>query len=549
MKIFHEAGLVRKFAVSTFVAAVVILLVQSLWLNPVPEGHLPGNLAAIVALSAVLTGIVLLVFRQIVMARIVRLANFAHRIGQGDFDARLQDSSPDEVGQLSRILNAMANNLAVARSNLERKIEAQREVDQFKDNFLAMVSHELRTPLTAVIGFSDAILEGYTGAITEDQRRLLKKILENGENLKQMLDNILDYEKIQSGRAEAVPWMASLEEIIDYSLSLAMFQAEQKDVKIVRTIPFKLPPVRVDVMQVQSVITNLLTNAVKFTHSGGKIEILGHVLPVIGGGPSLIEILVSDTGIGIPREERNKIFFRFYRVPQAGTREYPGAGLGLALARELALAHGGWLQVRDREGWATTFSFGIPADGGLSPDLIRVQRTSIHLPTMINGIIHMLEQEQGRDLGIAFPLPAYGTPDQCLADRAYLRAILINIIQNSLRYRRKDSLIRVSLVPGKEAVEIVIDNQGPAFSQSELDRVFDESGDAPVPDRQPRFMSLRSARKILSALDGWLKIENIKETGRAEGEGAVRFTIHLPRPQTAERRGADVQEEDSRHRG
>jgi signal transduction histidine kinase len=243
------------------------------------------------------------------------------------------------------------------------------------------------------------------------------------------------------------------------------------------------------------------------------------------------------------------VFFRFYQVDRGGRKDFPGAGLGLSLARELALAHGGWLQVREREGWSSTFSFGIPVDSEQTVSALQMQRSTIHLPTIINGIIHMLEQEQGHDLGITFPLPSYGAPDHCIGDRAFLRAILINIIQNCIKYRSKGTTIKIRLQPWENEMQILIENQGKTFAADELSRIFNDQGPAQGgrPDHGPRFMSLQSARKILLALDGSFEIENITDTGNTAGTGAVRFTIGLPQPQSVRKGEIDVQEKDSRY--
>ena len=130
----------------------------------------------VVAIGVTILLSVLLVFflRRIVTKRILDLAKLAHRVSQGDLRARVKIDSPDEIGQLGRILNLMAEKLDKARSNLEKELEVQKEVDRLKDNFLAMVGHELRTPLTAVVGLSDAMLEGYAGGIKPPQRRSMQ---------------------------------------------------------------------------------------------------------------------------------------------------------------------------------------------------------------------------------------------------------------------------------------------------------------------------------------------------------------------------------------
>jgi signal transduction histidine kinase len=490
------------------------------------------GVAGILLLTAILSALVYLFLKRSLTSRILRLSDFAHRISQGDFRSRVEVGPEDEIGRLEKIFNAMADNLARARSNLEQKLESQKEIDQFKDNFLAMVSHELRTPLTAVVGFSDAILEGHTGPITEPQRRVIKSILEKGEHLQRLINNILDLEKIQSGKLKANPWTVPLEEIIDHSLSMTEIQAHKKGIVLSKVVRDKLPPVRVDVLQIQSVVTNLLSNAVKFTPPNGRVEVAAGLREANGTSDAALEVWVSDTGIGIPEEEREKVFFRFYQVQGQVNREYSGTGLGLALARELAVAHGGWLEIKDRPGWSTTFSFGLPVETDAPTRGIHLEKSVMNLPMMINGIIHLLKQEMGRDPGITFPLPVHGAPEHCVGDRGYLRGILINIIQNTIKYRDEGSTVAVDLSAENGLLTVGIENRGPAFSSGEFERVYREDGRAEggKETEAPRFLSLRTAREILEALGGSLEIRNVTEEREGVRKTGVRFSLSLPLP-------------------
>ena len=259
MKWLHPSSLSRKTTALIACVTLAILGIGLFVLSYFGRGGSTGafeagEIAVVLLLTFVLSSVIYIILRRSVTDRILRLSKFAHRISQGDFRSRVPVDSPDEIGRLGKILNAMADNLWRARSNLEKKLEAQKEIDQFKDNFLAMISHELRTPLTAVVGFSDAILQGYTGKVAPAQRKLIQSIHEKGEHLQRLINNILDLEKIQSGKMKANPWTVPLEEIVDHSLSMMEIQAQKKQIELIKVIHNKLPPVRVDVLQPMSIL-------------------------------------------------------------------------------------------------------------------------------------------------------------------------------------------------------------------------------------------------------------------------------------------------------
>ncbi|HLG23118.1 MAG TPA: sensor histidine kinase, partial [Candidatus Manganitrophaceae bacterium] len=276
----------------------------------------------------------------------------------------------------------------------------------------------------------------------------------------------------------------------------------------------------------------LLDNAVKFTPEGGKVELFAQISQGRESKNPSIEIFVSDTGIGIPPEEQEKIFDHFYQAQGGADRSFPGTGLGLALAREFALSHRGWLKVKERPGWSTTFSFGLPLEGDHRPGGIDLQKTPVHLPTMIRGIIQLFEQEERENPEISISFPPEEAMGEVIADRAYLRGILINILQNSLRYRDKGTAVQVRLAPADRATLIVIDNQGPPFSSEELKKIYDhrEGKERTLITPGARILSLRIAREILLEHGGALEIENLAITEHGAPKTGVRFTIRLPIP-------------------
>jgi signal transduction histidine kinase len=471
--------------------------------------------------------------RRIVTQRILTLAQMARRISQGDLRSRIQPDSSDEIGQLGRILNLMAGKLETARSHLEKRLEVQKEIDRLKDNFLAMVGHELRTPLTAVVGLSNAMLEGYTGNLNPKQKQFLQQIQDKGEHLALLINNILDLEKIQSGEIKLSLEKESLETLIDHSFSMVQIQAHKKGVRLQNHFHLELASMEVDKVKIQSIITNLLDNAIKFTPAGGAIQLSAQC---VGDGlePDYVEILVSDTGIGIPSEEQEKIFDRFYQVQQGPSREVSGVGLGLALARSFAMFHGGWLKHKVLPGWSTTFSLGLPLKAVLDSGRIPIQKSRFQLPALLNGIIRLLEEEHGKDLGVKVTWPARREAEEIEADHEYLRNILIHVLQNAIRYRNSGTVVTIRIGTVHDELHIVIQNVGPPFQAEALKKLADASRDGAIrlKPQYPSF-SLQTAMAVLQAHGGEMEIENYTETEGATEKSGVRVTIRIPHRLTA----------------
>ncbi|RMG19451.1 MAG: histidine kinase [Deltaproteobacteria bacterium] len=262
---------------------------------------------------------------------------------------------------------------------LEESVDKLKELDRLKSNFLATVSHELRTPLTSVIGYSEMLLEGLAGDLSDEQRSYVRTIMEKGENLLQMISSILDISKIESGKVTLNPTELDLSEVAEAAISTVVPQANKKKLRIEREIAPELPRVPGDKDKVRQCLVNLLSNAVKFTPEGRTITVIVDRYT----GPrryqpkddadkafSLFEprenhfvrIAVRDEGIGIPRDKLQKVFDTFYQVDNSSTREYGGTGLGLAIVKSYIEAHGGEVWVDSELGKGSTFALVLPLE-------------------------------------------------------------------------------------------------------------------------------------------------------------------------------------------
>jgi GAF domain-containing protein len=251
--------------------------------------------------------------------------------------------------------------LAIQNARLFREIEdksRQLEVaSQHKSEFLANMSHELRTPLNAIIGFSEVLGERMFGELNEKQEEYLKDIYASGQHLLSLINDILDLSKIEAGRMELELTDFNLPATLDNALTLVRERAGRRGIALGLTVDERLEQIRADERKIRQVVLNLLSNAIKFTPEGGRIEV--RAVPVDG----MVEIAVSDTGVGIAPEDQEAIFEEFKQVGTAA-KKVEGTGLGLALSQKFVELHGGRIWVTSALGAGSTFTFTIPARRG-----------------------------------------------------------------------------------------------------------------------------------------------------------------------------------------
>ena len=229
-----------------------------------------------------------------------------------------------------------------------------------KDQFLSNISHELRTPLNSIIGFTDLLLTEDLGApLSVQQRDFLDTVGRNGRQLLQLINELLDLQRIAAGRMELKPEPVQLAGMLTEAANSVQAQTQKHRHTLVVTPPPAELRVQADPGRVRQVLLNLLSNAIKFTPDGGRITVVA--APVNGGGAiSEVRIAVSDTGIGIAAEDQPKLFKEFSQLDASASRKYEGTGLGLALSRQLVELHGGTMGVESEMGKGSTFWFTLP---------------------------------------------------------------------------------------------------------------------------------------------------------------------------------------------
>jgi signal transduction histidine kinase len=246
-----------------------------------------------------------------------------------------------------------------------------RELDRLKSNFLGVISHELRTPLTSIIGYSEMLLEGIAGILAGDQRKFVETIHEKGEQLLQLIMSLLDLSKLESGTMSMRKGAVDLATLLSEVASTIEPKARRKAIAIECTVEPELPRLQGDSERLRQVFVNLADNAVKFSPSGEVVRLLARWAPLdaeaakegfslLAPSRRMIEVQVVDSGIGIPEQERERVFDPFYQVDSSSTREHEGTGLGLSIARRLVEAHGGRVTVLSNEPKGTILSVVVP---------------------------------------------------------------------------------------------------------------------------------------------------------------------------------------------
>jgi two-component system, NarL family, sensor histidine kinase BarA len=254
-------------------------------------------------------------------------------------------------------------------ARLSRAVARLEELDRLKSNFLATMSHELRTPLTSVIGYAEMMSEGLAGPISHDQKEYLTTILGKADQLLGLITAVLDVSTLESGQLALERSALSLGDLVASELATFAPQAGRRGIAIqLDACPDTV--VVGDRRKIRQVVSSLVSNAVKFTPDRGKVGIAVRRGPLAGHEPGpgyaaddspAIQLVVSDSGIGISRDQIAKIFEPFFQVDSSSTRAFGGTGLGLTLAKAYVEAHGGRIWVDTSPGQGSTFTATFPA--------------------------------------------------------------------------------------------------------------------------------------------------------------------------------------------
>ncbi len=242
--------------------------------------------------------------------------------------------------------------VAVGVLLLLRDVTRLKEVDMLKSQFVMTASHELRTPIASALMSVDLLVENAMDRLTEKESQLLKATQEDMHRLRALVNDLLELSKIESGKIEMVFEETSLQQLVEKSVILLKRLADELKIDLSYDIPESIPPIKMDPNKVAWVLTNLVSNAFRYTDPGGFIKIFAEHFG------AQVHLSVQDNGTGIPYEYQSRIFDKFVQVKS--TRENGGSGLGLAICKEIVRAHGGTIWVDSVPGEGSTFTFTLP---------------------------------------------------------------------------------------------------------------------------------------------------------------------------------------------
>jgi signal transduction histidine kinase len=312
---------------------------------------------AFASLSLGLTLVLVLLYAAFLARSVVRpvrsAARAAGEVAGGELSTRLPAEGPGEVGALADAFNTMAASLEHSRNELEEQYRRLQESEQLKTELVSNVSHELRTPLASILGFAEVMLRREIPE--ENRRRYLELIRAEAARLAELLNDLLDLQRAEEGRIELAARELDLKELLSTQVVLYSAQSTVHSVEV--ELPDEPLVVEADRDRLAQVVGNLLSNAIKYSPSGGRVLVRAQ------RRGEWIRIGVIDNGIGIPPDQQERLFTKFFRGDAGRRLGIGGTGLGLVLARQIVEAHGGRIGFESVPDRGSTFWIDLPANG------------------------------------------------------------------------------------------------------------------------------------------------------------------------------------------
>ncbi len=287
-----------------------------------------------------------LISKKTILGVLVLLSNELRQLPQDDLD--LLTSIGNQIGMT-------IDNISLYQQELQAR-ERLEDLNKLKDDFVAIVSHDLRSPLTAILGATEILLsdEYMDPPLHQEQRELVESIQEMGEQQLNMVNDLLDLAKIESGKLELKPTLSQLENVIGTCSKTHKVLAENKNISLSTTVVGRVPKIMADVPKISQVINNLISNAIKFTEPGGEVKIQ------LEKDDATVKVSVFDSGQGMKPEELQLLFNKFKQLKNRGTGGERGTGLGLSICKNLIELHHGEIWAESRYGIGSTFAFTLP---------------------------------------------------------------------------------------------------------------------------------------------------------------------------------------------
>lgn len=288
--------------------------------------------------------------------------NQSYLLGQALIDLELTNREILDQAVTEQIIQ-LRSALQAANRNLERRVEERTaelqqalerlsELSQMKANFISNISHELRTPLTHLKGYLELMITNSLGPTTEEQFHALEVSQRSAARLEEMINDLIMFSLASRGELSMKLEAVDIARLASLTVKTATEKAENRDVQVNAVIDKGTPFVQADPQKIGWVLAQLLDNGIKFTPAGGSV-----ILSVKRESDTLIQLSVTDTGIGMPSNRLDELFEPFHQLDESSTRRYGGTGLGLSLVRQIVEAHGSMIDVQSSEGHGTTFKF------------------------------------------------------------------------------------------------------------------------------------------------------------------------------------------------
>lgn len=358
----HTVAYVPVLSDDRFSSAVIMILVELRDLFVFQNNTLRNTIIVFAALTIfALATMYFNIYRTMILP-LNRLKIIAKTMTSGQYDERAPADTTDEIGQLAAVFNDMAIAIQQREVSLHAAREQAERADQVKSMFLASVSHELRTPLNAIINLTKFVALGMYGPVNEEQVDILQKVVSGSNHLLNLINDVLDISKIETGSLELfVEEDIDVGAIVESTVETAKGLLIGKQVEIISHINHPLPTITGDERRIQQIVLNLLSNACKFTEEG-------EIIITVGQQAYEIIIAIKDSGPGI-EPDSYELIFEAFRQTRDGLRKGHGTGLGLPISRRLAEAHGGRVWLESTLGEGSTFYAALPLDTSLAPTL------------------------------------------------------------------------------------------------------------------------------------------------------------------------------------
>jgi len=517
----------------------------------------PGFLSALLVILVAAAAAGTLAARHL-SRPITDLERAVSRLRAGEFATRLSEDRHDELGDLAAAFNRMTTALQDLYANLEAKVAERTatlkatnlelaQASQVKSEFLARMSHDLRTPLNAVMGFTDLLLTQQVGPLTDKQQRYLGHVANAGRHLLELINDILDLTRVESGRLEIHPEPCDVPLILDEMLALFRTQAQVKRMTLAVEIGTPLGELMADRIRLQQIVHNLLSNALKFTAEGGLVTVTARQTGME------LEITVRDTGIGIPPEDHQRIFEAYEQAGAAEGRQ-KGTGLGLAITKRLVELHGGSIRVESAPGQGSAFIVRLP---GASPTDARPGETDVSRPLVlvIEDDLRAAEliREHLTGGGYRVVLVASGHAGLGAAQRLLPHAIMLDLglpdmdgwqVLHRLKVDPATQAIPVLIVSARERGQFglslgAVDWLVKPVDAQRLLGALQRCRELGAPKRALRILVVDDEPVVLEALEALLRQEGHQTLTASDGEAALRqakaerpdiilLDLHLP---------------------